>query len=60
MTASDDNHAELKAELDELRAYKERHETCRRDLSLWLLEMENKHAAFGVMLERLRRSLVPA
>lgn len=47
-------------ELAELRAYKDRHETCRRDLSLWLLEMENKHAAFGMMLERLRSSLVPS
>jgi hypothetical protein len=46
-------------EIEYLRAYKEKHEKCRKELSLWVLEMENKHAAFGKMLDRLREAVAP-
>lgn len=46
-------------ELEMLREYMERHEQCRKELSLWLLEMESKHQTFGRMLDRLREAIVP-
>ena len=54
-----DDERSANDELNELRAYRDTHERCRRDLSLWILEMENQHAAFGVMLERLRLAIAP-
>ena len=43
------------SELDELRAYKERHETCRRDLSLWLLEIITRRRGAPWAPQRWRR-----